>query len=80
MKEAGPRAGGLPVWIVAALGWASATGWLFQLLPWPVAGILSLGVGMLLARAADARVRRVRQERWKAEVRGARTARRQDNG
>lgn len=77
MKDAGPRAGALLVWMVAALGWASATGWLFQLLPWPVAGILSLGVGMLLARAADARVRGIRQERWKAEVRAARTAQRQ---
>jgi hypothetical protein len=63
--------------MVAALGWASATGWLFQLLPWPVAGILSLGVGMLLARAADARLRRIRQERWKAEVRATRMAQRQ---
>lgn len=77
MREAGPRADGLLVWMVAALGWASATGWLFQLLPWPVAGILSLGIGMLLARAADARVRRVRQERWKAEVRAERLAQRQ---
>ncbi|HLL46943.1 MAG TPA: hypothetical protein VK399_09530 [Longimicrobiaceae bacterium] len=68
----------LPTWTIAALGWASATGWLFQLLPWPVAGILSVGVGMLLARAADARVRRVRQERWKAEVRTSRMAQRQD--
>jgi membrane protein implicated in regulation of membrane protease activity len=78
MKATRPRADSLLVWMVAALGWASATGWLFQLLPWPVAGILSLGAGMLLARAADARVRRVRQERWKAEVRASRTAQRQD--
>ncbi|HEX2190145.1 MAG TPA: hypothetical protein VHG51_14655 [Longimicrobiaceae bacterium] len=66
----------LPVWTVAALGWASATGWLFQLLPALLAGVLSLGVGMLLARAAEARVRRLRRERWKAEVRAERLAER----
>ncbi len=64
----------LPTWTIAALGWASATGWLFQFLPWPVAAILCVGVGVLLARAADARLRRVRQERWKAEVHAARMA------